>query len=124
MPLQFGGFGDIGKAALVTSSSDETDFENLTGIEFETYIARLLRSVGYEVQGTPSTGDQGADLIAKKNGRTVIIQAKRYQGVVGNKTVQEVISAVRFYGGDEGWVVTNPSAVVLAQKANIKLAGG
>jgi Restriction endonuclease len=66
----------------------------------------------------PATGDQGADLIAKKNGRTIIIQAKCYQGTVGNKAVQEVISALAYYGGDEGWVVTNsfftPSAKALA----------
>jgi hypothetical protein len=45
---------------------------------------------GFEVQGTPITGDQGADLIAKKGGRVVIIQAKCYQGMVGNSAVQEV----------------------------------
>jgi restriction endonuclease Mrr len=106
----------------------EFDVQSLSGVEFETYISRLLRSAGYEVQGTPTTGDQGADLIAKKDGRTVIIQAKRYQGAVGNKAVQEVISAISFYGGNEGWVVTNstftPSAIALAQKANVKLIDG
>jgi len=42
--------------------------------------------------------------------------------------VQEVISAVSFYGGNEGWVVTNstftPSAIALSQKANVKLIDG
>ncbi len=108
--------------------ANEFDVQSLSGVEFETYISRLLRSAGYDVQGTPTTGDQGADLIAKKDGRTVIIQAKRYQGAVGNKAVQEVISAISFYGGDEGWVVTNstftPSAIALAQKANVKLIDG
>jgi restriction system protein len=107
---------------------DETDFQSLSGVEFETYIAKLLRSRGYDVRGTPKTGDQGADLIAKKDGRTFIIQAKRYQGIVGNRAVQEVNSAVDFYGGDEGWVITNstftPSAVALAQKTNVKLIDG
>ena len=74
------------------------------------------------------SGDQGADLIAKKDGRTIIIQAKRYQGTVGNKAVQEVASAVSFYGGDEGWVITNstftPSARALAQKTNVRLFEG
>ncbi len=68
---------------------------------------------------------QGADLIAKKDGKTIIIQAKRYQGAVGNKAVQEVISALAYFGGDEGWVVTNSSftrsARSLAKKANIRL---
>jgi len=104
---------------------EQSVVDYLSGEQFETYVARLLRSLGYEVAGTPKTGDQGADLIARKDGRTVVIQAKRYEGPVGNKAVQEVIGAVHFYGGDEGWVVTNstftPSAKALAQKSNIRL---
>jgi Restriction endonuclease len=106
----------------------QPDLGSLSGAEFETHIARLLISAGYDVVGTPKTGDQGADLIAKKDGKKVIIQAKRYQGPVGNKAVQEVISALSFYGGDEGWVVTNStfttSAKALAQKAGIRLIDG
>jgi hypothetical protein len=82
---------------------DQPDLDSLSGPEFEVHIARLLISAGYDVVGTPKTGDQGADLIAKKDGKKIIVQAKRYQGPVGNKAVQEVISAVSFYGGDEGW---------------------
>ena len=47
---------------------------------------------------------------------------------VGNKAVQEVTSAVAYYRGDEGWVITNssftPSAKALAQKSHIKLIDG
>lgn len=105
------------------------EVKNLSGIEFEIWISKLLRENGFaDVRGTPATGDQGADLIAKKDGRTIIIQAKRYQGTVGNKAVQEVISAVGFYGGDEGWVITNstftPSAKALANKMRVKLIDG
>jgi len=107
---------------------DVAGVSNFSGEEFETHIAKLLRSRGYDVVGTPRTGDQGADLIAKKDGKTIVIQAKRYEAPVGNKAVQEVISAVSFYGGNEGWVVSNStftaSAKALAQKANIRLVDG
>jgi restriction endonuclease Mrr len=107
---------------------DESIVHDLSGEEFETHIAKLLRSYGFEVLGTPRTGDQGADLIAMKNGNKIVIQAKRYQGSVGNGAVQEVIGAVKFYGTHEGWVVTNstftPSAKALAQRSNIKLVDG
>ncbi len=100
----------------------------LSGVEFETYIARILKQFGFEVSGTPATGDQGADLIATRDGKRIIIQAKRYEGAVGNKAVQEVTGAVSYYGGDEGWVITNstftPSAKALAQKANVRLIDG
>ena len=109
--------------------SNGAELKNLSGVEFEVWISKVLKENGFaDVRGTPATGDQGADLIAKKDGRTIIIQAKRYQGTVGNKAVQEVISAVGFYGGDEGWVVTNstftPSAKALAHKTHIKLIDG
>jgi Restriction endonuclease len=89
---------------------EELSVEALTGVEFEVYIAKRMQAAGFDV-ATPTTGDQGADLIAKKEGRKYIIQAKRYQGTVGNKAVQEVISALSFYGGDEGWVVANSTDI-------------
>ncbi|MBL8012654.1 MAG: restriction endonuclease [Candidatus Omnitrophica bacterium] len=105
------------------------ELNELSGVEFETHLVKILKSNGYEdIRGTPGSGDQGADLIAKKDGKTIIIQAKRYQGPVSNKAVQEVISALSYYGGDEGWVITNSSfttsAKALAQKGKIKLIDG
>ena len=110
-------------------ATDITEVNGLSGVEFETWISKLLKENGYDdVRGTSTTGDQGADLIAKRDGKTIVIQAKRYNGSVGNKAVQEVISALSFYKGDEGWVVTNssftPSAKALAHKANIRLIDG
>lgn len=101
----------------------------MSGIDFETFLVKLLRENGFsDITGTPVIGDQGADLIAKRNGKKIIIQAKCYEGAVGNKAVQEVAAAVRFYGGDEGWVMTNStftkSAKELAQKTGIKLFDG
>ncbi len=105
------------------------DVSGMKGVDFESHLVGILKENGFtEVRGTPATGDQGADLIAKKNGKTIIIQAKRYEGTVGNKAVQEVVSAVSFYNGDEGWVITNStftkSAKELAQKTKIKLVDG
>jgi hypothetical protein len=108
--------------------SSSFNVEGLSGVEFEMWFAKVLTEKGFDVRGTPATGDQGADLIAKKDGRTIVVQAKRYQGPVGNRAVQEVISALAYYGGDEGWVVTNasftPSAKALAQKTNVRLIDG
>jgi HJR/Mrr/RecB family endonuclease len=109
--------------------ASEIRFNELSGVEFETYVARVLKECGYEdIRGTPASGDQGADLIAKKDGRTIAIQVKRYEGPVGNKAVQEVVAAVSFYGAQEGWVITNATftqaANALAQKNNVKLIDG
>ncbi len=108
---------------------NKVDFSKMTGVDFETYIGKLLKQNGYSnVSGTPTTGDQGADLIAYKNDKKIIIQAKCYTGTVGNKAVQEVVSALSYYGGDEGWVITNAlftkSAKELAQKTKTRLIDG
>lgn len=105
------------------------DCSSMSGVEFEVYVSRLLSQLGFtDIRHTPATNDQGADLLAKKEGRTVVVQAKRYTSPVGNSAVQEVISALHFYSGDEGWVVTNStftqSAKELAQKAGIRLIDG
>jgi hypothetical protein len=100
----------------------------LSGIDFETAVGRVLLEHGWHVTATSATGDQGADIIATKGERRVVIQAKRYSGAVGNKAVQEVVGAILFYGGTEGCVVTNstftPAARALAQKNNIRLIDG
>jgi hypothetical protein len=107
----------------------EVDFNKQSGTEFETYLAAVLKQEGFaDISGTPKTGDQGADLIAKKNGRKIAIQAKRYKGSVGNEAVQEVAAAVKFYGADEGWVITSgtftPSAKALAHRNGVRLIDG
>lgn len=105
------------------------DFSKLTGVDFEVYVARLLREAAFEdVAGTSTTGDQGADLIAKRNGKTIAIQVKGYAGTVGNEAVQEIVAALRFYKADEAWVITNssftPSARSLAQANDVRLIDG
>jgi len=105
------------------------DFKTFSGADFEVYLAKVLKENGFEdVCGTSATRDQGSDLIAKKGNRKIVIQAKCWQGLVGNTAVQEVVGAVRFYGEDEGWVITNstftPDAKALAQKNNVKLIDG
>ena len=110
-------------------SAGTEDLDGMEGRQFETYVADLLKALGFtSVRGTPASGDQGGDLIAVWEGRTVVIQAKRYQRPVGNKAVQEVIAALGFYKGNEAWVVTNstftPAAVALAQSAKVRLVDG
>ena len=124
MPQLFAEYHERQKSKVRTKD----EVRSLSGTEFETYVAQVLKQNGWQVSGTPTTGDQGADLIASKADRKVVIQAKRYVGSVGNRAVQEVVGAVSFYGGTEGCVVTNstftPSARALAQKNNIRLIDG
>jgi restriction system protein len=104
------------------------NFSKMSGTEFEQYLAKFLELHEYIVILNGKTGDQGGDLIIEKNGKKVVVQAKCYVGTVGNKAVQEVVSATKFYSCNEGWVVTNAnftkSAEELAKKCNVTLIDG
>ena len=97
------------------------------GIEFE---QRLIREISEalpnaRIEPTPVTGDQGADVVLMLEGLKIVIQAKRYTGVVGNAAVQEVFAAQQFYEADYALVVTTSRytapAQTLAQKLGVHL---
>jgi HJR/Mrr/RecB family endonuclease/uncharacterized protein (DUF697 family) len=101
--------------------------DRMTGEEFEEFLACCFRNLGYAVEMTPKTGDFGADLILYKAGKKTVVQAKRYQGKVGNSAVQEVVSAVKYYGAQDAIVITNSNftsnAHKLAQANGVQLWG-
>jgi HJR/Mrr/RecB family endonuclease len=90
--------------------------DRMTGEEFEEFLACCFRNLGYAVEMTPKTGDFGADLILSKARKKTVIQAKRYQGKVGNSAVQEVVSAVKYYGAQDAIAITNSEFTANAQK--------
>ncbi len=101
----------------------------MTGPEFEAYLMTRLVTLGVkDVAGTPSSGDQGGDVLFSHFGVRVVVQCKRYVGSVGNKAVQEVHAAKGFYQSERSWVVTSStftsSARQLADTLDVTLIGG
>ncbi|SFJ43204.1 restriction system protein [Halobacillus dabanensis] len=92
------------------------EVDNMSGIMFEEYLKALLKSRGYKVRMTLSSGDFGADLILDDNLNTIVVQSKRYAKKVGVGAVQEVVSAKSYYQADECWVITNNYFTKPAQK--------
>ncbi|QNT79291.1 restriction endonuclease [Entomobacter blattae] len=92
---------------------------------YEKYCNQLLEESGWKTELTPLSNDQGADIIATKNSETLIVQCKLYSKPIGNKAVQEAISAKKFYNAQYGAVVSNQeytsSARQLAKSDNILL---
>jgi restriction endonuclease Mrr len=101
------------------------EIDNLSGYEFEEFLKKLFSKMGYQVEQTRLSGDQGADLVIVKFGEKTVIQAKRYGGKVGNYAVQEIMAAISLYQAQKGAVVTNsyftPAAVELARANRIEL---
>lgn len=90
---------------------------NLTPIDYEKQIAADLRGLGFNVRTTKSTGDQGADVLASKDGVSFAIQCKMYSKPVGNKAVQEANAGRDFYKKDYGVVVSNAGFTKSARQA-------
>jgi len=101
------------------------DFDKLDGHQFEDYLKELFVILGYQVIRTKLSGDQGADLIIKKNNQKTVVQAKKYSGSVTNKAIQEVVASKEHYGADKGMVVTTgeftKSAIDLAKSNKVDL---
>jgi restriction system protein len=81
--------------------------DKMTGIEFERYVARLLRSKGYSHIRLTEEYDYGIDIIAIKDGVTWGIQVKRYSGLVKADAVRQVVTALKKYHCDRAMVISN-----------------
>lgn len=99
----------------------------MTPSDYEHFCAERLKTLGWNATVTQASGDQGADIVATKAGRTIVVQCKHYMSPVGNKAVQEVVAAMRHYSANAGVVVaTNGftrAAEQLASSNDIALLG-
>ncbi|KOP64379.1 hypothetical protein AMS62_03220 [Bacillus sp. FJAT-18019] len=101
------------------------EIDKMDGVQFERYLGHLFRFQGYKVEVTKAAGDFGADLVIIKDGKKIVVQAKRYKKNVGLKAVQEVQGARAHYGATDAWVVTNSNytqqAYELAKSNGVRL---
>lgn len=101
------------------------EIDIMTGYEFEGFVGKLFSEMGFSTTVTKSSGDQGIDIIAKKNNVSFGIQAKKYTGSVGNSSVQETVAGLNHYGLKKGIVLTTShftkSAIQLAESNDILL---
>jgi HJR/Mrr/RecB family endonuclease len=101
------------------------EINKMSGVDFESFVRDYLTDKGAVCEMTPASGDYGADIIAKVEGRRIAIQCKRYSANVGYSAVQEVVAGKAYYKCDEAWVVTNASftqqAIQGAKKMDVKL---
>jgi HJR/Mrr/RecB family endonuclease len=93
--------------------------------ELERFAAQIFSHLGYNVQQTGQTGDQGVDVVAEKLGFRLAIQVKCYSNTVGNSAVQEVFAGMMHYGCNRCLVFTNnyftSSAIALARSTGCLL---
>lgn len=103
-------------AQIRSARRDISQADNMSGEEFEKYVANIYRDLGFYVELTPKSGDQGVDIIVTLGGgERLAVQTKRYDSRVGNYAVQEVIAGRVFYGCHKAAVVTNNKFTISAK---------
>lgn len=99
--------------------------DTMDGLEFERYLADLLRKKGFTDVRLTERFDYGIDIIAQKDGIKWGIQAKRYNSPVKASAVRQVYTALTRYGCSRAMVIANNTytrpAKLLAQDNNIEL---
>jgi restriction system protein len=96
----------------------ETNFMEMKPYEFESYIAKLFRKMGYEATVTRQTGDYGVDIVAKKDKDVIAIQCKKNSigNNVGAVTVQQVLGAMWKVKANKSIIITTTEFTVQAQE--------
>ena len=93
-----------------------SDWRGMRGTDFEHFLARAFQMLGYQVQTTKASGDQGADLLVTGKGIKLAVQAKGYDNSVGNHAVMEVVAGMHFYQCVSCAVITNSHFTSTAEK--------
>ncbi len=98
---------------------------DMSGPQFEHFMADVMRGRGYQVRVLGGSGDQGVDVIAQRGGERIAIQCKLYHRPVGNKPIQEVFAGARHHHCSKAIVVApagfTRGAETLARSTGVKL---
>lgn len=112
----------------ILSAGINSRFQNLTPIQFEELSCLLFSQIYKTAELTKSSADYGCDIYCTdENGDKIVVQCKRYQkgNNVGNKYIDNTISAKLFYEAKKGIVVTTSdftnNAKIIAERANVEL---
>jgi restriction system protein len=106
------------ETALRSVGFDQID--TMSGIEFEKYVAAILRGRGYQTSLTKAAGDFGVDIIAVKGGIRTAVQCKRQGTAVGAAAVQQVVAGAAMHDCTSSMVVCNRTFTRAAQELAAK----
>ncbi|MFZ1338915.1 MAG: restriction endonuclease [Paracoccaceae bacterium] len=87
-------------AAALTEPRLVSRNEGLDWSRYEQDCLQAMKEHGFQVDLTGAGADYGADIVAKKEQRSFVVQCKLYSRAVGIHAVQEVIAARSHYVAD------------------------
>jgi hypothetical protein len=107
------------------STEPLVNYAELSGVEFERYVQRLLERKGWRVETTPLTRDRGLDLIARRKDEvgvelTLYIQCKNHASPVGVEIARALNGALPKHLSGARGVLVCPSGFTAAAIAFAK----
>src|SRR5215831_14581227 len=97
-------FGYIGKPSAGTDLV--SNVRSMTAVSFKEFTESLFREMGYTVEITPGTSDDGIDLLLRKNNQLIGVQCKRWNTPVTEPIIRDFYSAIRSSEAQSGYVIT------------------
>lgn len=94
-------------------------------VQFEKFLQSFFEQKGYQVTRTKKSHDFGGDLILRKPGESIVVQAKKRKSTIGIKSVQETYSAKAYYQTKHALLITTSRftkpAIELANRLGVEL---
>ena len=87
-------------ALLAEQRKREQYWQSLGGIEFERELGRLYRARDYQVEFTPVSGDEGVDLILRKDGKTTVVQCKAQKRPASPTVIRDLYGSMLHHRAD------------------------
>ena len=79
---------------------------SLTGLQFEHALGAALRQAGYEARVTQASGDEGVDIVIRKDDRLGVVQCKATRTQVGPAVARELLGTLTASGADYAVLAT------------------
>jgi len=92
------------------------NIDTMDGLDFEQYVAGLLKSNGFRDVALTERYDFGVDIIAEKDGVRWGVQTKRHSGPVKADAVRQVVTGLNIYDCDRAMVITNSTYGSVARR--------
>ena len=69
-------------------------WKSLRGVEFEEALAYLYSNLGYAVEITKGSGDEGVDLFLRKDEKVIVVQCKGHGNPIGVGAIRDLYGAM------------------------------
>jgi restriction system protein len=91
---------------------------SLTPEGFEEFVAELFEALGYDVECCGGTGDDGVDILLRRDGQIAVAQCKYHksQGVIGSPELRRFLGTIHHMHGHKGYFVTTRTFSLSAEK--------